>query len=60
VKQAENVFKLLPELREFDHYTPSAWLLRHSETFEGTDEKVLKTLDRAEAIFKAFNSLLAP
>lgn len=59
VKQAENVFKLMPEgIPEFDHFTPSDWLIRHPEILEGDSEQIISTLKTAEEVFKAINALL--
>lgn len=59
VKQAENVFKLMPEeVSEFDHFTPSYWVLNNPSILEGDSERVALTLDTAESIFKALNALL--
>jgi hypothetical protein len=58
VKQAEAIFALLPECDEFDHFAPAAWLMRNLELLDADTNGVNDTLDRAEAIFKAFNKLL--
>lgn len=58
VKQAEAIFALLPECDEFDHFAPAAWLMRNLELLDADTIGVNETLDRAEAIFKAFNKLL--
>lgn len=58
VKQAEAVFRLLPKVGEFDHFTPAAYLIRHLDLLEKEDESVTTSLDRFETVFKKFNSLL--
>lgn len=59
VKRAEALFGLMPpEVPEFDHFTPSRWLLENSSILDGEDPAVQETLDRAEQIFKTFNALL--
>lgn len=58
VKKAEAYFRLLPEsIPEFDHFTPSAWLLGNPVTLSGEPAEVLNTLERAETLFKALNAL---
>lgn len=60
VKMAEAYFKLLPEPTPlFSHFAPSSWLLTHPETLSGDAEPVLKTLERAEALFKVLNGLIS-
>lgn len=60
VKAAEAYFKVLPEPTPlFSHFTPASWLLVHPETLAGDSESVLKTLERAETLFKALNGLIA-
>ncbi|MBN6150157.1 AAA family ATPase [Xanthomonas sp. AmX2] len=59
VKRAENAFKLMPpEVAEFDHFAPAAWLLRNPKVLDGKSAPVTRTLDRAEKVFKVFNDLL--
>lgn len=59
VKQAEAAFRLLPpEFPEFDHFAPSAWLIRNPQFLDAADEATLATLDRAEKLFQALNALL--
>lgn len=59
VKKAEAAFRIMPtEVKEFDHFAPSAWLIRNVDQLVGDDVKVLDTLGRAEKVFAAFNSLL--
>lgn len=60
VKHAEALFKLMPaQVAEFDHFGPARWLLSHPEMLTGDSPAVLDTLQRAEAVFKTFNGLLA-
>ena len=60
VKRAEVYFNLLPEPTPlYSHFTPASWLLMHPETLAGDAEPVLKTLERAETLFKALNGLIA-
>ncbi|NBI50769.1 AAA family ATPase [Burkholderia sp. ISTR5] len=59
VKQAEAAFRTLPpEIPEFDHFAPSGWLIRNPQFLDDDDEATLVTLDRAERLFTALNSLL--
>ncbi|SFJ53473.1 AAA family ATPase [Bradyrhizobium sp. Gha] len=59
VKKAEAAFKVLPEpLPIFDHFTPSAWLIRNLATLEATTQSVNETLDRAEKLFASVNSAI--
>ncbi|MFG6965309.1 hypothetical protein ACGYTZ_31360, partial [Burkholderia pseudomallei] len=59
VKQAEAAFRTLsPEVPEFDHFAPSGWLIRNPQFLDGDDEATLTTLERAERLFAALNSLL--
>jgi len=46
------------EVPEFDHFTPSSWLIKNLEIFDVENEAVLATLDMAENVFKTFNALL--
>ncbi|MDL2400401.1 AAA family ATPase [Rhizobium mayense] len=59
VKKAEAVFRVLPEtVPMFDHFTPSAWLIRNLEILDGTGEEVESSLRRAEKLFQTLNGLL--
>jgi predicted ATP-dependent endonuclease of OLD family len=59
VKKAEAAMRLVsPSVPDFDHFTPSAWLLRNSEVLEGKEDKVGSTLERAELVVSALNKLL--
>ncbi|MFG1188717.1 ATP-dependent nuclease [Xanthobacter flavus] len=60
VKMAEAYFNVLPEPAPlYSHFTPASWLLTHPETLGGDAEPILKTLERAETLFKALNGLLS-
>ena len=59
VKKAEALFKLMPaSVAEFDHFCPARWLLENPAVLDADTTAVAATLDRAEAVFKAFNELL--
>ena len=59
LKQTENACKLLsPTAPEFDHYSPSDWLVRNPQLLDGEAQSISNTLDRAEKIFKAVNAKL--
>jgi predicted ATPase len=59
VKQAEAAFAVMPpEIAEFDHFAPAAWLIRNPKVLEAKTGSVLKTLDRAQKIFETYNGLL--
>ena len=58
VKQIEAVFRTRPNLPEFDHYFPAAWLLQHPEFLHGARAEVLTAADTFEEIFKSLNKLL--
>lgn len=53
VKQAEALFRLMPNLQEFDHFTPAAYLIRNLELLDD-DQSLL----RFEEAFKKLNALL--
>lgn len=60
VKKVEAFFRTLPTtIPEFDHFTPSAWLIENGSVLEGTDAETETTLNTAEEIFKKFNGLLS-
>lgn len=60
VKKAEALFKLMPvSVTEFDHFGPSRWLMENPSILDGNSPAVNATLDRFEAVFKAFNALVA-
>lgn len=59
VKQAENIFNSMPvDVVEFDHFTPSNWLIRNLHVLSDDSSAVTQTLDTAENIFKTINELL--
>lgn len=59
VKKAEAAFKLFPEaIPMYDHFTPSAWLVRNPSMLDGAKKEIEVTLAPAEELFKTFNSLL--
>lgn len=59
VKQVEKLFMTKPsEVPEFDHFTPSAWLIRNMAILDDCSTKVTKTLERFEKAFKKVNALL--
>jgi predicted ATP-dependent endonuclease of OLD family len=59
VKKAEALFKLMPaSVAEFDHFGASRWLLENQSVLDADTPAVNATLDRFEAMFKAFNALL--
>ena len=59
VKKAEAAFKVMPEtIPMFDHFTPSAWLIRNLAVLDGGKKEIEITLDRAEALFTALNAVL--
>jgi hypothetical protein len=60
VKKAEALFKLMPPaVPEFSHYAPAEWLLRNPAVLDGDGVEVSTTLDRFEAVMKAYNKLIA-
>lgn len=59
VKQAEALFRMMPaSVAEFDHFTPSSWLISNPNVLDNETKEVEETLDVAEAIFKSVNSFL--
>lgn len=60
VKKTEAAFRVMPEtIPTYDHFTPSAWLVRNPQALDGNTAEINATLDRAEAMFKAVNAVLA-
>ena len=60
VKMAEMYFNVLPDsIPVYSHFTPASWLLMHPDTLASDAEAVLKTLERAETLFKSLNGLIA-
>ena len=58
VKKAEAYFNLLPEpMPLYSHFTPASWLLVNPGVLGGDGDSVLKTLERAEVLFKRLNGL---
>jgi predicted ATP-dependent endonuclease of OLD family len=58
VKKAEAFFNVLPNKRPvFDHFLPASWLISNPSTLNGEKTAVTSTLDRAEKLFEALNSL---
>lgn len=59
VKATEALFRVMsPSAPEFDHFTPSSYLLNHPNFLEGDSEEIVFTLKSFEAVFKKLNSLL--
>ena len=59
VKKAEAAFRVMPnDVKEFDHFAPSAWLIRNINVLAGDEPKIVDTLNRAEKVFTTFNALL--
>lgn len=60
VKKAEALFKLMPpSVAEFDHFGASRWLLENPSVLDEDTPATNATLDRFEAVFRAFNALVA-
>ncbi len=61
LKKVEAACRLLPpEIAEFDHFTPSDWLIRNPAILDGEASSVSETLDRAEKVIREINSKLPP
>ncbi len=59
VKKAEAYFRVLPpQCPEFSHFDPSMYLLQHPELLSGTDDPVVKTLERFEAAFERIGKFI--
>lgn len=59
VKAVEDAFRTMPTtIPEFDHFSPSDWLLRNPQILDSKDKSVDESLDHFEEIFKKLNSLL--
>lgn len=59
VKKAEAAFKVMPEtIPTFDHFTPSAWLIRNTSALDGSKKPIELTLARAEKLFESLNATL--
>lgn len=53
VKKAEAYFRLMPpEIPEFSHYDPAAYLLQHPKLLSGSSKAVKETLARFEKAFQ--------
>ncbi len=59
LKKAEAYFGVLPpEAPEFDHYTPSDWLIPNLNVLDADEKDVNETLERAEKVIAALNKIL--
>jgi predicted ATP-dependent endonuclease of OLD family len=59
VKKAEALFRSMPaDVLEFDHFGPARWLLENASLLDRDSAGATATLNRAEKVFQAFNSLL--
>jgi hypothetical protein len=59
VKKAEAAFNVMPEsISTFDHFTPSAYLIRNPAVLDGTNRAIEATLARAEKLFETLNAAL--
>jgi len=59
VKKAEAFFRIMPpEMPEFDHFTPAAWLFQNLDVLEGSDNNITDTITRAEVVINKLNNLL--
>jgi predicted ATP-dependent endonuclease of OLD family len=56
VLKVENAMRVLPDLAEFDHFGPSAWLIKNLEVLDV--QKYPDAFDRFESLFKALNKAL--
>jgi predicted ATPase len=60
VKKAEAAFRVMPgTIPDFDHFAPSAWLLRNPVFLTTRMAGLANTLVVAETIFKTINKMLA-
>jgi hypothetical protein len=60
VKRAESLFRSMPpSVPAFDHFVAARWLLENPSVLDADTPAVSATLDRFEAVFEAFNALLA-
>lgn len=60
VKKAEAYFRLLPpEIPEFSHYDPAAYLLQHPKLLSGSSKAVKETLSRFEKAFQRIGEFAA-
>lgn len=59
VKQVEAAFRLLPaNTPEFNHFTPSNWLLRNPQVLDSNSSGVEATLKTFEKVFETINPLI--
>ena len=59
VKEVENHFATLPtEIPEFDHYTPSLFLMENTSSLRDSLPEFEQALNRFEKLFSDLNSLL--
>lgn len=59
VKKAEAYFRVLPpQCPEFSHFDPSMYLLQHPELLSGTEDQVVKSLERFEAAFERIGKFI--
>lgn len=59
LKQAEAAFRVMPNsIPMFDHFSPSAWLIRNPQVLDREGAAIDRTLNRAEKVFATFNKLL--
>ena len=60
VKATEDKFNIMPpSAPNFNHFTPSDWLIRNPQILDNDKEGVIETLDSFEKVFEQFNKLLA-
>jgi ATPase subunit of ABC transporter with duplicated ATPase domains len=60
VKKAEAYFRLMPpEIPEFSHYDPAAYLLQHPKLLSGSSKAVKETLARFEKAFQRIGEFAA-
>lgn len=59
VKRAEALFRVMPVgVEDFSHFGPARWLLDNPAILDDTSAAVVATLERAEKLFRTFNTLL--
>lgn len=60
VKVTGDKFKVMPpSAPEFNHFTPSDWLIRNPQVLDDDKVGVSETLDSFEKVVEQFNKLLA-
>jgi len=58
-KQVQAAFRAMPDgTPHYDRLTPASWLIRNPAALDGYNARVMRTLERAAAVFKVFNGLL--